>query len=149
MNIARRGPLFAIAVSVSLCACSGDADFSAVAPTPVTLNADEYRQEITDIDRLVFEERPLTDERRGTLADKLEELAKRVKTSSDSRFIAIEALELRRFASGTKSLPPDAPLTALQDNWMRIRNNLFDDRSWFARSAADLEPRPPAVSRHL
>jgi uncharacterized protein (TIGR03067 family) len=25
---------------------------------------------------------------------------------------------------------------------MRIRNNVFDDRSWFARSAADLEPLP-------
>ena len=149
MNIARRAPLFVLAVSVSLCACSGDADFSAVAPTPVTLNADEYRKEISDIDRLVFEERPLTDERRETLAGKLEELAKRVKTSSDSRYIAIEALELRRFASGTKNLPPDASLTALQDDWMRIRNNLFDDRSWFVRSAADLEPPLPAVSRPL
>jgi uncharacterized protein (TIGR03067 family) len=28
----------------------------------------------------------------------------------------------------------------LSNQWMRIRNNVFDDRSWFARSAADLEP---------
>jgi hypothetical protein len=31
----------------------------------------------------------------------------------------------------------------LPQQWMRIRNNLFDDRSWFARNAADLEQVPP------
>src|SRR6266850_6480090 len=27
----------------------------------------------------------------------------------------------------------------LENQWMRIRNNLFDDRSWFARSAKDVD----------
>ncbi|SRR6266508_2231126 len=27
----------------------------------------------------------------------------------------------------------------LSDQWIRIRSNVFDDRSWFARRAADLE----------
>jgi hypothetical protein len=127
---------------LSLAACRGDADFSDAAPTPVTLSAEDYEREIREIDRLVFEERPLGPDRRESLAAKLEELAKRVKASSDSRFIAIEALEIRRLAAGTRNLPSDAPRTSLHNEWMRIRNNLFDDRSWFARSAADLEPPP-------
>ena len=127
---------------LSLAACRGDADFSDAAPTPVTLSAEDYRQEIQTIDRLVFEERPLGPDRYQSLAARLEELAKRIKASSHSRFIAIESLELRRLAAGTRDLPSDAPRTPLRNEWMRIRNNLFDDRSWFARSAADLEPPP-------
>jgi len=42
----------------------------------------------------------------------------------------------------TKSLAPGAPRTGLGVQWMRIRNDLFDDRAWFARNAADLEPLP-------
>jgi hypothetical protein len=41
---------------------------------------------------------------------------------------------------------PEQPLRSqLPNQWTRIRNNLFDDRSWFARSAADLEPAPIAA----
>ena len=123
-----------------LAGCRGNADFSDAAPTPVTLNADEYREEITEIDRLVFRDGPLAPDRRENLGRRLEGLAGRVKGARDSLFLAIEALELRRLASGTRDLPPDAPKTTLQNEWMRIRSNLFDDRSWFARSAGDLAP---------
>jgi hypothetical protein len=129
-----------------LWACKGDADFSDAMPAPVTLNADEYRREISGIDRLVFEEKPFGETRRGALGSKLEELAKRVRAASDSRFITIEVLELKRLALMAKRFPPDAPRTALQNQWMRIRNNLFDDRSWFARSSRDLEAEPSRIS---
>jgi hypothetical protein len=127
-------------------ACQGDADFSDAMPDPVILSAEEYRQEITDIDRLVFAEGAFGETRRASLAAKLEELAGRMKASSDSRFIAIEVLEIRRLAAVAKRLPADAPRAAFNDQWMRIRSNVFDDRSWFARRAADLEPLPPSGS---
>jgi len=108
----------------------------------VMLNADEYRQEITDIDRLVFDEKPFDDHRRTLLATKLGELAARVKTAKDSHFLEIEAYEIKRLADGSKNMPEQGLRNQLPNQWMRIRNNLFDDRSWFARSAADLEPAP-------
>ncbi len=123
-------------------ACRGKADFSDVMPEPVTLSAEEYRQEITDIDRLVFAEGPFDQARRDSLAGKLEQLARRLKASSDSRFIAIEVLEVRRLAMVARRAPAKPPPSVLSDQWMRIRSNVFDDRSWFARSASELEPLP-------
>ena len=124
---------------VVLAGCRGNADFSDVAPTPVTLKAEDFQKEIVAIDRLVFGEGPLVPARREDLGRRLEALAGRVMASGDAPFLVLESLELRRLASGTRELPPDAPKATLQREWMRIRNNLFDDRSWFARSAADLE----------
>jgi hypothetical protein len=124
---------------VVLAGCRGNADFSDVAPTPVTLKAEDFQTEIMAIDRLVFGVGPLVTARREDLGRRLEALAGRVKASGDAPFLVLESLELRRLASGTRDLPPDAPKATLQREWMRIRNNLFDDRSWFARSAADLE----------
>jgi len=106
----------------------------------VILNADEYRQEITDIDRLVFDDKPFDKDRRALLAAKLGELAERVKAARDSHFLEIEAYEIKRLADGSKNMPEQPLRSQLPNQWMRIRNNLFDDRSWFARSAADLEP---------
>jgi hypothetical protein len=137
--LGRLGRIFTLSV-LWLSGCQGDADFSEAGLKPITLNADEYRTEICAIDRLVFEELPLDRERRTALATKLEELAKGIRAKMDSRFLELESLELKRLAQMTKSLAPDAPRTGLQVQWMRIRNNLFDDRAWFARSAADLEP---------
>jgi uncharacterized protein (TIGR03067 family) len=108
------------------------------------LNADQYRREIVMIDRLVFENEPLGETRRDLLAKKLEELSVRVKSDSDTRFIEIESAELRKLATYAQHYPENAPRTNLENQWMRIRNNVFDDRSWFARSAADLEPLPSA-----
>jgi len=108
----------------------------------VILNADEYRPEITEIDRLVFDEKPFDRARRALLATKLEELAARVKAAKESHFLDIEAYEIKKLADGAKNMPEQPLRSQLPNHWMRIRNNLFDDRSWFARSAADLEPAP-------
>ena len=127
-------------LAVSLGACQGDADFSQAAPTPVILNADEYQKEITEIDRLVFDPQPFLDERSAALTARLEELAARVKASSDSKFLALEALELRRLSARARIFRSDGR-TELGKQWMRIRNELFEGRSWFVHSAADLERR--------
>ena len=139
-----------ILLAASLAALSGCGKPAPEAPAKsaeetlqlVILNPDEYRPEITEIDRLVFDEKPFDKERRALLATKLEELAARVKAAKESRFLDIEAYEIKKLADGSKNMP-ERPLRAqLPNQWMRIRNNLFDDRSWFARSAADLEPAP-------
>jgi uncharacterized protein (TIGR03067 family) len=125
-------------------------------PAAVTLNADDYRSEITGIDRLVFAQGPFDASRRQSLAGRLDELARRMKASSNSKFIAIEVLEVRGLAEVAKRAPAKPPPQMLSDQWMRIRSNVFDDRSWFARSAADLEavaasepsPLPVAAGKH-
>jgi hypothetical protein len=89
--------------------------------------------------RLVFERQPFSKERRASLAAGLQDLAQRIKATSTNRFLELESLELRRLAEIAKGLPPEASLVPLQNDWMRIRNNLFEDRSWFARSVADLQ----------
>jgi hypothetical protein len=59
---------------------------------------------------------------------------------SDSRFLKTEASEIRILGALAKNTRATVPRDHLQENWMRIRNNVFEDRSWMARSAADLKP---------
>ncbi len=137
----RRAALAALA-TLFLAGCKGDADFSEAAPKPVVLPAEEYKGEITAIDRLAFAPEPLTAERRTDLGARLEGLAARIKAASPERFIALEALELRALAGRARSLPDAPPPERLQREWMRIRNNLFDDRAWFARGKEDFGAEP-------
>jgi hypothetical protein len=129
--------------AATLFSCRGDADFSDAAPKTIVLSAEEYREDITAIDRLIFESRPWDYQRQGALATRLEKLARRIREKVDSRFLELESLELKKLAEMAKGLPSESLPRALPDQWMRIRNNLFEDRAWFARSAADLEPTNP------
>jgi hypothetical protein len=132
-------PRLAVAVAlVVMFGCSSD--LSKQLPEPVTLNADDYRREITDIDRFLFSLKPYDDARRAQLAATLKGLASRITAGSESRFLKMEASEIRILASLAKHTSASAPRDHLEENWMRIRNNLFDDRSWMVRSAADLQP---------
>jgi hypothetical protein len=130
-----------LAVAVALVVMFGcSSDLSKQLPEPVTLNADDYRREITDTDRLLFSLKPYDDARRAQLATTLEGLASRITAGSESRFLKMEASEIRILASLAKHTSASAPRDHLEENWMRIRNNLFEDRSWMIRSAADLQP---------
>jgi uncharacterized protein (TIGR03067 family) len=126
------------AALVAVCAslgCSGDADFSDAVGEITTLPAEEYQAEILELDRLAFEPTAMDDARRAKLGARFEALARRVKAAGDTRFLTLESLELRQLAAASKRMPAEQ----IQNQWMRIRNNLFDDRAWFARSAADLD----------
>ncbi|HEX7252455.1 MAG TPA: hypothetical protein VF376_06200, partial [Thermoanaerobaculia bacterium] len=136
-------PAIVALAAASLWACRGDADFSDAAPKTIILSAEEYREDITTIDRLIFENRPWDYSRQGALATRLEQLARRIREKLDSRFLELESLELKRLAEMAKGLPGETLAKTLPDQWMRIRNNLFEDQAWFARSAADLEPAKP------
>lgn len=134
----RRYANFLVAAALcglSLVACSGDADFSDAMGEITTLPAEEYQTEIMELDRLVFEPTAMDDARRAKLEARFEALARRVKAAGDTRFLKLESLELRRLAAVSERMPAEQ----IQTQWMRIRNNLFDDRAWFARSAADLD----------
>src|ERR1700675_2211357 len=133
-----RFPLRALAVAVTLAGMFGcKADLSQHLPEPVVLNADDYRPEITDIDRLLFSPKAYDDARREHLAAKLEGLASRITSGSDARFLKMETFEIKELAALAKHTSSTAPRDHLEENWIRIRNNIFEDRSWMARSAAD------------
>lgn len=136
-----RSLLAAIAVlsAAILAGCQIEADFSDSVDV-VTLNADEYQREIASIDQLLFTESPLGEAGVRSLSEKFASLAARVAAHDpQSRFLKVESLEIRLMAERAKRLSPKGTGVSLQNNWMRIRNNLFDDRAWFVRSAADLE----------
>lgn len=128
----------ALVVAAMLAGCSGEADFSDSMPQPVILSAEKFQPRIESIDRLAFLPGPVGEERRKALGDELESLAGSIREGSDSKFLKLESLELRALAERARRAEEGPPLTAVQQKWMSIRNNLFDDRAWFARSAADL-----------
>lgn len=125
-------------LALLLAGCNIDGDFSENIET-VILPAEEYQQEIKAIDHLLFREQPLGEAGVRELEQWIEGLAARVGKSSDTRFIKLESLELKLLAKRAGRLAPRGTGKELQNDWMRLRNNLFDDRWWFARSAADLE----------
>jgi hypothetical protein len=123
-------------------ACTVEGDVSGKIET-VLLNADIYQAEIIALDRLIFSEAPLGDAGVRNLSDRLEQLGQRVKetsdSGSDSQFLTIESLELKRLAARAKHLSPRGTASPMRDPWTRIRSNLFGDRAWFARGSADVE----------
>jgi hypothetical protein len=137
--------LAAVLCAALLAGCSVEADFSDALPTE-TLEAEKYQQEIAAVDRLLFTESPLGEAGVRSLEQKLTGLSKRVGTLSDSKFLKLESLELQLLAKRAGRLSPAGTGAALQNDWMRIRNNLFDDRAWFVRSAADLEYAASVIS---
>lgn len=132
-----RGTLALLVLALTV-RCQVEADFSDAIETQ-TLNADEYKHEIVRIDALLFREEPLGKDGPAALRKELEHVAKRVKAAGDSKFLRVESLELELLAKKAGRLSPKRNGAPLQNDWMRIRNNLFDDRGWFARSAADLD----------
>ena len=132
--------LAATLVAFSSGSCRGNADFSQAAPAPAILDADAYRKEISEIDRLVFDPKPFQDERSAALTARLEELARRVQATSGPRSAALGALELRRLEARARNFRFDGT-SDFGSQWVRIRGDVFGARSWFARSAEDLEPR--------
>jgi len=84
------------------------------------LNADEYRQEITDIGPAGLRRKLFDKDRRALLATKLGELAARVKAAKDSHFWR-SGLRITRLADGFKKYAGTALRSQLPNQWMRIR----------------------------
>ena len=131
-----------ILCAAMLASCDIEADFGDSLEVE-TLEAEEYREEIASIDRLVFTETGLGEEGIRSLARLLDGLAARIRDAGSSKFLDVESRELRLLAKRAGRLSPGGTAAALRNDWMRIRNNLFDDRAWFARSAADLDAAAP------
>jgi hypothetical protein len=121
-----------------LAGCKADADFSDNLRVD-QLPAEDYRGEIASIDRFLFRTTPLAGNDARDLEQIIDGLATRVANADkSSRFLKLESLELQLLAKRAGRLS-GATGSQLQDNWMRIRNNVFDDRAWFVRSANDLD----------
>lgn len=144
----RACPWLVLLLSALTLSCNVEADFSDALEIE-TLNADAYQREIAAIDQLMFAESPLGVEKTNALVAQIESLAMSIKSVNDSKFLKLESLELRALAARLKRLPPSRTAEPFRNDWMRLRNNLFDDRAWFVRSPADLEyaasvvPPPP------
>jgi hypothetical protein len=136
MMIRRYAALFVL--SALLSGCNVEADFSGDIPTE-TLPAESYRSEIVTIDRLIFTEAPLGASGADELRKSFEGLSARVAAETHTKFGKVESLELKLLASRAGRLSPSGNAGVMQNDWMRIRSNMFDDRAWFARSARDLE----------
>jgi hypothetical protein len=139
-----------LALLALLAGCHMDAEFEA--PEGLEpLDPGRYEAAITAVDREIFTSGTLDGSRRQALSGALTALAAQVDTPATSRFARYCAGELRTLARLVERLKPRTPIedSPLQDQWMRIRNNLFDDASWFARSEADLHRPPPGENPML
>jgi len=120
-----------------LVGCKVEADFSDNLHVD-QLPAEDYRSEIVSIDRYLFRTTPLTENDAQQLEQTIDALSKRVAAADPkSRYLRLESLELDLLAKQAGRLSGQTG-SKLQNSWMRIRNNVFDDRAWFARSANDL-----------
>ena len=109
------------------------------------LDPERFASDLRAIDRDMFTSGTPDAARRTRLSDRLKVLADRVAMAGDDTLGLHYAGELRLLARmveqrGGRTAIEDGPL---QEQWMRIRANLFDDASWLARSEADLHRPPP------
>lgn len=134
----------ALALFWASCHVDTDTDFTALQQLE-PLDPSRYAASITAVDEVIFRSGPLDSERREALAAPLRTLATQVQTREAGTAAAHFAVELRTLANLAEHLRADLPVedSQLPDQWMRIRNSLFDDASWFARSEADLDRPPP------
>lgn len=106
----------------------------AAVPAPV-LPADDYRQEITTIDRLVFSS-VLDDRTRMMVVGNLAALAGRLDTPGRPEPVRETLQELRELAVRISDRRV-ATAEQLQGEWSRVRAALFGSRDWFATSVGD------------
>jgi len=113
------------------------------------LVSDNFRAPIATLEAQLFAPGPLTMEQRIRLAAAMDGMRQALTDSSDSHMAKYSARELATLASMSRGLGElgGADLERVRQNWMRIRNNTFDDASWFRFSEAD--PVAPAVEPRL
>lgn len=127
-----------------------DTDFTALANIK-PVDPQRYESAISAVDREIFTSGVLNDTRRESLSSRLQALASEIDTHEGGKPVVHFASELRTLARLAERLRTDLPIedSQLQDQWMRIRNSVFDDASWFARSEADLHRPPPGPNPML
>ncbi|MEO8296091.1 MAG: hypothetical protein ABI613_11300 [Gemmatimonadota bacterium] len=104
-----------------------------------SLNPDIYRAQIVAIDAVLFEDGPLTEDSRATVADQLVTLGRFAAVDTTNTIAVTLGQNTRSLAelarrTKTGTLLGNSPL---RKQWMRIRGSLFDDAWWFRRSSAD------------
>ena len=133
----RRRFLPALALTLLATAGCGSFDYNAMEKMAAQqpLDPGAYETSIRDVDRQVFASGDLDPARRQAVAAGLRALADRMGRPEANDLVRHFAGELRTLAGRVERRGNAAQL---QHQWMRIRASVFDDASWFARSAADL-----------
>lgn len=133
-------PLFRsiVVVVISLAAlagCKGKEQAKKAAPAAQLLPADDYRQEITTIDRLVFTD-VLDDRYRMMVVGNMAALAGRLDIPGRPAAVRERLHALRDLAVRISDRRLNAP-QQVQAEWVRVRTSLFGEREWFATSTAE------------
>lgn len=140
----------AMCVAILFSGCSMDTNFTALANIK-PVDPQRYESSITAVDQEIFTSGLLDDARRESLSSRLQAVASAIEIHEGGKPVVHFASELRTLARLAERLRADLPIedSQLQDQWMRIRNSVFDDASWFARSEADLHRPPPGPNPML
>jgi hypothetical protein len=107
-------------------------------PSGNTLSPDVYRPQIVAIDRIVFQNGPIDANGQDDLVASINELADRIDSAHPSALVTTLNRNLRQLGQVS---PRNMPV--LQREWIRIRDGLFNDASWYRRSSSD-----PVASVH-
>lgn len=99
------------------------------------LPADDYRQELTTIDRLVFTD-ALDDRYRMMVVGNMAALAGRLDVPSRPPAVRARLQDLRDLAVRISERRLNTP-QQVQAEWVRVRTSLFGEREWFASSTSE------------
>ena len=104
------------------------------------VDPEKYRAPIQSVERLLFRDEPFTAEVRESVSVRILRLQDELAVGENSALaIAFEG-ELTRLADMTRPrFGPGAEQTYVTTQWQRIRSSLFDDASWFAFNADDVD----------
>ena len=133
----RQRVLFALILSILVAAGCGRFDYDAMEKMAAqeALDPGAYETSIRDVDLQVFGGGDLDPARRQAVSLALGALADRMGRPEANDLVRHFAGALRTLA---RRVERRGSAAELQRQWMRIRANVFDDASWFARSEADL-----------
>jgi hypothetical protein len=115
-------------------------------PVARPLDPERSRAQIVAIDAVVFEDTPLTEDGRVTVADAFAGLASIAAADATNTVAVALGGELRTLSYAVSRMRPGTLMTNsdLPRQWMRIRGTLFNDAAWFRRSSRD--PIEPVVA---
>lgn len=141
-------PLRACAALLLLAGCALEVELPTVLDPVDPLR---YEAVIKAVDEGVFTAGTLDRGRRQSLAGSLRLLARQLEERETNELVRRFAGELRTLARMAERLGARTPIenSPLQEQWVRIRNSVFDDASWFAYGEADLHRPPPGPNPML
>ena len=103
------------------------------------LNPEVYRAQIVAVDAVLFDDGPLQESARDSVANTLLVMGRFAQADTANTIARTLGQNMRTLASLANHTRLGTPLlnSPLRREWLRIRGSLFDDAWWFRRSSAD------------